>query len=111
MKVSIPKTKSMVISKELIRCKLAIDDQLIEQVFSFNYLDINTSSSRDVTKEVRSQVNRASIISGCLRDIIWRNKFISTENKVRIYKCVPDINIRGRNKGGKFQNQTNSKSH
>lgn len=69
MKISTPKTKSMVISKEPIRCKLVIDNQLIEQVSSFNYLGVNISSSRDITKEVRLQANRASLIAGYLRNM------------------------------------------
>ena len=38
MSISIPKTKSMTISKEPIRCKLALNGQPIKQVMSFEYL-------------------------------------------------------------------------
>lgn len=80
-------TKSMVVSKEPIRCKLAIDNHLIEQVSSFNYFGVLTSRDRNITKEVRTQANKAAIILGYLRDIIWKNKYISLQNKVRIYKA------------------------
>lgn len=43
MCISIPKTKSMTISKKPIRCKMALNDHPIEQVMSFEYLEIIAS--------------------------------------------------------------------
>lgn len=42
-----------------------------------------------VEEEIRDQTTKASIISGYLRDIIWRNKHMSIKSKTRIYKtCI-----------------------
>ena len=46
------------------------------------------SANRDLKQEVRTQVTRAARISGCLCNLIWRNKYMSTESTVRIYKTI-----------------------
>lgn len=84
MMISMPKTKFLVIAKEPIRCKLAVKDEIIEQVMSFKYLGVEISSSQDRKKEVQDQINKAARISGCLKEIIWRNKY--REAKIRICK-------------------------
>ena len=86
MSISIPKTKSMTISKETIRCKLALNDRPIEQVMSFEYLGIIASSSRNTYDEVKTQVNKAARVSGCLHHTIWKNKHMSITSKARIYR-------------------------
>lgn len=92
MRISTEKTKSLTISKEPLRSKLSVDNNTIEQVMSFNYLGANTSSTRSLNEEVRTQAMKAAAISGCLRDVIWKNKHMSVEGKVRIYKtCVRPI--------------------
>jgi len=73
MEVSTGKTKSMVISKDPIRCKLEIDKKIIEQVMKFNYLGVEISSERNSYKEVKHQVMKGARISGYLRDVTWRN--------------------------------------
>lgn len=88
MKISAEKTKSVVISKEPIRCKLEIDGQMIEQVMSVKYLGIKLTYNNDIEEEVREQTMKANRIAGCLNDTIWRNKHIRTETKSRIYKSV-----------------------
>ncbi|XP_050447499.1 uncharacterized protein LOC126849579 [Cataglyphis hispanica] len=92
MMISVPKTKSLVIAKEPIRCKLAVNDEIIEQVMSFKYLGVEISSNQDRKKEVQGQIDKAARISGCLKEIIWRNKHMKREAKVKIYKtCVRPI--------------------
>ncbi|XP_050452220.1 uncharacterized protein LOC126851927 [Cataglyphis hispanica] len=82
MVISTEKTWSMVISKEPIRCKLVINDEIIEQVMKLNYLGIEASSDRNIIREVQTQADKANRISGYLKDIIWRNKYMITESKV-----------------------------
>ncbi|XP_055378925.1 uncharacterized protein LOC129610383 [Condylostylus longicornis] len=92
MKISIEKTKSMVIAKNPIRCKLVINNKSVEQVMKFNYLGVETTAYRDIKAEMSKQTNKASLISGCLRQVVWRNKYMSQEAKVKIYKtCVRPI--------------------
>lgn len=92
MVISIPKTKSMVIAREPRRCKLEINNKIIEQVFSFNYLGVTISPYGSLKDSVRHQMNKAARISGALRNIIWKNNCMTTTSKVRIYKaCVRPI--------------------
>jgi hypothetical protein len=59
---------------------------MIEQVSNFNYLGVEISAKRDLKQEVRIQTTKAARISGCLCNLIWRNKHMSAECRVRIYK-------------------------
>jgi len=70
MSISIDKTKCMTFSNESGKCKVVIDNKPIEQVMSFRYLRADTSSSNNLINDIKSQVNKAATISGCLRDII-----------------------------------------
>jgi len=36
---------------------------------------VEISSCKNVYREVQSQANKPSRISGCLRDIVWKNKY------------------------------------
>ncbi|XP_055385812.1 uncharacterized protein LOC129614885 [Condylostylus longicornis] len=92
MKISTEKTKSMTISKEPIRCKLVVNNKTIEQVNRFKYLGVDITDSRQIETEVSLQTAKAAAISGNLRDVIWKNKYMLIDNKVRIYKtCVRPI--------------------
>jgi hypothetical protein len=59
---------------------------MIEQVPRFNYLGVEISAKRDLKLEVRMQATKAACISSCLYNLIWFNKYMSTECKVHIYK-------------------------
>ncbi|XP_044753795.1 uncharacterized protein LOC123313132 [Coccinella septempunctata] len=88
MQISITKAKTLIVSKEPVRCKLSLENK----VMSFDYLGIQITSSQNRTNEVNGQVNKASRISGALRDIIWNNAFMNKKAKVRIYKtCVRPV--------------------
>lgn len=92
MQISVQKTKSLAVSREPRRCKLAVYNRSVEQVMTFKYLGANITSNRNLKEEVKAQTTKASQISGYLRDIIWRNKYMSTRSKVRIYKtCVRPV--------------------
>ncbi|XP_057657794.1 uncharacterized protein LOC130894813 [Diorhabda carinulata] len=89
MVITYQKTKTLVISKEPIRCKIEIDGTSIEQIMETNYLGITLSRCGDVESEVKKkQVQKANRAVGCLNNAIWRNKHIRTETKTRIYKVV-----------------------
>lgn len=70
MKISAEKTKSVVISKEPIRCKLEIDNQIIEQVMAIKYLGIKLTYNNNIEEEVKEQTLKANRIAGCLNDTI-----------------------------------------
>lgn len=92
MEISINKTKTMVIAREPHRCKIVIDDKIIEQVMEINYLGIIISAYGDLRSTVKNQVNKSARIAGALKSIIWRNNCISKKSKVRIYKaCVRPV--------------------
>jgi len=65
---------NMTISKDPVRCNLVVQDKIIEQVSQFKYLGMDLSSYHDPVKDLRSQINKASAMSGCLRQIIWANE-------------------------------------
>ena len=73
LKISSKKTKSLIISKEPLKCNLQVNNMNVEQVTSFNYLGVQIKSSKDLTTEVRHQAIKASRISGCLKETIWSN--------------------------------------
>lgn len=83
MEIFKEKTKYLTVSKEPL-----IEDRVIEQVMVYNYLGVDICSARDLNKEVQKQSTKSAIVSGCLRDVIWRNRYMSVENKVRIYKSI-----------------------
>ncbi|XP_055379481.1 uncharacterized protein LOC129610789 [Condylostylus longicornis] len=92
MLISTSKTKSMTISKHPLRVKLAVYNQPIEQVMEFKYLGNLITSSRDLSKEVKTQSIKAASISGYLRDVIWKNSYMRISSKIRIYKtCVRPV--------------------
>ncbi|XP_056647933.1 uncharacterized protein LOC130452580 [Diorhabda sublineata] len=86
MNISISKTKCMTIAKDPLRCKLVVEDNPIEQVMQFRNLGTDISSTPDPVKDPRSQINKASALSGYLRDIVWSNPYMRKDSKIRIYK-------------------------
>ncbi|XP_045479803.1 uncharacterized protein LOC123684554 [Harmonia axyridis] len=88
MLISTEKTKSLVISKDPIRCKLVVNDRIIEQVMNIKYLGVEITSDGNNNKEARQQVMKGARISGYLRDVTWKNKYLRTESKVKIYKTM-----------------------
>jgi len=69
MTISIEKTKSITFAKDPVRCKLVVQDKIIEQVSQLKYLGMDLSSYHDPVKDLRSQIKKASAMSGCLRRI------------------------------------------
>jgi len=89
MTISIEKMKSITFAKDPVRCRLIVQDKIIEQVSQFKYLGMDLSSYHDPVKDLRSPINKATAMSGCLRQIIWANEYMRKDNKVRIYKtCI-----------------------
>lgn len=88
MKISASKTKSMVFSKRPIRCKLELEGYMIEQVMEFRYLGALLTSMKDLSAEVRCQTIKAAKTAGCLNEMVWRNRFMNKDSKVRIYKTI-----------------------
>lgn len=52
------------------------------------YLGIHITSYGNIEEEVRQQVARANKVAGCLNDVIWRNKHLRQDTKVRIYRTT-----------------------
>jgi hypothetical protein len=52
MKLSIEKTKTMVISKNPTQCKLSIDGKTIEETMTFKYLGVEMSADKNLTQEL-----------------------------------------------------------
>ena len=94
MQISINKTKCMTIAKEPLRCKLAIENNIIEQIISFEYFGCKITSAGLLEDEARKQVNKAAAISGHLKYSIWKITEVtpSIDCKSKIYKvCVRPV--------------------
>jgi hypothetical protein len=52
------------------------------------FLVLDISSDRNTYLEVYHQTNNAARVSGFLRDVTWRNRYMPVESKIKIYKAV-----------------------
>ena len=92
MSISISKTKCMTLAREQVTCNVMINGTMLEQVTKFKYLGVNIVCNSDLYGEVLEQTQKAAAISGCLKNMIWKNKHMNIQSKVRIYKtCVRPI--------------------
>uniref|UniRef100_A0AAR5Q8Q0 Endonuclease/exonuclease/phosphatase domain-containing protein n=1 Tax=Dendroctonus ponderosae TaxID=77166 RepID=A0AAR5Q8Q0_DENPD len=56
------------------------------------YFGAHISNRNEPIKDLKSHISKASLTPGCLRDVIWNNKHMNIDSKVRIYKtCVRPI--------------------
>lgn len=94
MQVSI---KTLVISKESVRCKLALQHKTIEQAMLFVYLALEINLCQNRINEVKDQVNKSSQISSTFQDIISNNMntYIKDQN-LKYIKPLTHTNIRYR---------------
>jgi len=67
--MSLRNLKCLVSSKEPTRCKLEIDQKIVEQVNEFKYLGAELTSYGNLQNEVREQTMKASRISGFLKTL------------------------------------------
>jgi len=58
MSIAINKTKSLVVAKEPRRCKLAVNDEIVEQVMPFRYLEVEITAHQDKRSEVKNQTDK-----------------------------------------------------
>ena len=94
MEIATEKTKTMVISKDSVRCKLAVENKIVEYIHYGNILLGSKNISRGKVEEVSQQTNKASRVAGCLNDTIWRNRFLTMEVKTRnktVMICTSEI--------------------
>ena len=60
---------------------MEIDGTMVEQVMEFNYLDVNIVSLGNLAKEIKTQAQKAAGVTGCLNNLLWRNKYMMKETK------------------------------
>ncbi|GJQ78846.1 hypothetical protein Trydic_g14926 [Trypoxylus dichotomus] len=84
MIIKTDKIKCPVTSKESVRCKLEVEQRMIEQVNQFKYLGADITISGDLDSEFRKQQMIASRTLGCLKDIVWRNKYPKMKSTARV---------------------------
>lgn len=78
----------MIISKEPEIHKLELDSRIIEQIITLSYLGVEMTSSRNLIQEVTTLANKAAKMSGCRYGTIWKNKHMTMDSKMKIYKRV-----------------------
>ena len=58
-----------------------IDGKMVEQVKEFNYFGVKIVSSGNVATEIKTQVQKAARVTGCLNELVWKNKYMRKETK------------------------------
>ena len=85
LKIYSDKTKTMAfIGKRTLRCKTVIDNKIIEQVNSFNYLGTNISHL--INEDINTKLNKFGRICGIIRRNL-RNK-TRKDTQLKFYKTV-----------------------
>lgn len=72
------------IFKEPKLFKLAIHNQTVNQVMSFQYLAPNNISNRNIKEEVKNQITKATLIAGFLEHVVCTNKLMSIKSTIRV---------------------------
>lgn len=54
----------------------------------FKYLCVNVTSNRYLQPELSKQKMEGTIISGYLKDTVWKNEYRITDIKIRKYKTT-----------------------
>lgn len=69
----------MVISKDPITCKPAVDGITIEQMMELQQVGITLSSDGSIENQVEGQVKKDGRVAGWLSDTIWPNRYIQAK--------------------------------
>lgn len=66
--------------------------ELIEQVMQFKYFGVSKniiSNNHDPTRDLRNQINKATLTSLCFREIVRTIQYMRMDSKIKIYKtCI-----------------------
>jgi hypothetical protein len=52
----------------------------------FNHLGTNITNNVILKSQAQDQTRKATRLAGCMRDMLWDNKYLRIETKVKIYK-------------------------
>lgn len=55
-------------AKNPIRCKQVMNNQIVEQLTTFNYLEVELTRDRKIRDEVKRHCTKAVQICGCLSE-------------------------------------------
>jgi hypothetical protein len=72
-----------VIAREPRHCKLTVCNKTADRVMTFRYLGANITSNRSLEED--ASINDQRSYDAWLRDIIWRNRYMSLRSRIRIY--------------------------
>ena len=70
----------IVTAETKVRCTLVVDNITVENIMNVAGLGVTIRSCGSIGKEIISQVTKANVVSGCMSDVIWNNKYLSTIN-------------------------------
>ncbi|XP_050516829.1 uncharacterized protein LOC126891647 [Diabrotica virgifera virgifera] len=65
-----------------------MDSKTVEQVNHFKYLGAEITSYKNLSKVVKEQTMKAAGISGCLKEIVYKKKYLNTGSKIKIYETT-----------------------
>lgn len=65
------------------RNKLSMNETSIDEINTVNYLGVEITNNKILSKEVRDKMTKSHRISRLLNDMIFNNKHMSTEPRIR----------------------------
>lgn len=69
-------TKATALLRIPVRCKLVVDNDIVENIMEVSYLLVAITSYGSIDKEISYRITKANRVSACMRDGIWNNKFL-----------------------------------
>ena len=88
LKLSIEKTKGLIISEEIDPPPVRVEGGILDIVDHFSYLGLNISRDGEVTVEIGSRIAKASRALGCLKSPVFQDRNFSIAMKRQVYKAV-----------------------
>jgi len=83
--INVDKTKVM--ASGGIACRVLIQNELLEQVYTFPYLGSLITENGECTTEFNTRLNRGQVIGASLQKI-WKSHSISISTKIRLMKSL-----------------------
>jgi hypothetical protein len=87
-KVSLPKTKTMIISTDERRYEIRVTGQVLEQVQEFKYLGTIISEDGKLKNEINSQIFAVGRMFHSIKNKFLRKQEVTEETKMVVYKTI-----------------------
>ena len=61
-----------------------MNDRIIEHVMQLDYLETRITSNKRTDEKIENQWMKAKRIAGSMNNLIWSNKYLKKEPKIRV---------------------------